>query len=352
MNSRKFGSLYIALAVSLCLLGCGGDVSPVSPASPVLGQEIAVATTTSAGTYTVPSGFYVSATWTVEPGTTFIMEPGSWIDVTAGGRIIARGTSDKPITFTSSKPVKAKGDWFGVDDAGNGSVYEYCSFEYAATGLGLSGSLAEVSHCRFEGNTDGLDSSRAASMGAFGSNAFVGNTEPLTVNGAFDVDDSNSFASNTNQRARFAGHSVDRALSLSLVKVPVFVDNYIRVYATMALSPGVVVSMAPEGWISVEASGRLTAIGTSAAPVRFVSSKPVPAPGDWFGIEVAGNASEFRYCEIGYADCGIEIFAECASLALENSRIHHNTVGVDDKTAALVTDAGTNTYEDNGTDRQ
>ncbi len=56
------------------------------------------------------------ATLTIDPGTTIRAEPGTQggLVVLPGGRILAAGTSDAPIVFTSGVPGPAAGDWSGV----------------------------------------------------------------------------------------------------------------------------------------------------------------------------------------------------------------------------------------------
>lgn len=56
------------------------------------------------------------ATLTIEPGTVIQGEQGSLLAITRGSKIMAEGTKEKPIVFTSSQPVgeRAAGWWGGV----------------------------------------------------------------------------------------------------------------------------------------------------------------------------------------------------------------------------------------------
>ncbi|MBI2876039.1 MAG: right-handed parallel beta-helix repeat-containing protein [Candidatus Tectomicrobia bacterium] len=88
----------------------------------------------------------------VEPGATLTLEPGATLQFTAPeiglqveGALIARGTEDRPITFTSSQLSPFPGSWGTIsfdwqavgasfDEAGNyvsGSIFEHCIVEYA-----------------------------------------------------------------------------------------------------------------------------------------------------------------------------------------------------------------------------
>ena len=196
MKINKIVALGLVLAMVFGLTGCEfiGRLFAVE-----FGGDITSDTTTKAGIYTVTSGFTVSAKWTIEPGTTFIMDPDTDINVDESGLIIALGTAAKPITFTSSKSVPAKGDWYGIDDDGNGSKYVYCVIEHADKGLELDGSLYTVQNSTFNANTLGLDIGDALSMTALSSNIFTSNDDPMLINSNYNIDDTNTFTGNTNQ---------------------------------------------------------------------------------------------------------------------------------------------------------
>lgn len=56
------------------------------------------------------------AVLTIQAGTTVLMDKAAnaGIVVQPGGRIVARGTSDRPVVLTSSAPAPAVGDWRGL----------------------------------------------------------------------------------------------------------------------------------------------------------------------------------------------------------------------------------------------
>jgi hypothetical protein len=76
------------------------------------------------GVVTVPAG----KTLTIEPGTTIVGDKGSLgtLVVQQGGKIIADGTKDAPIVFTSAVPAgsRAPGDWGGVVILGKAPINE------------------------------------------------------------------------------------------------------------------------------------------------------------------------------------------------------------------------------------
>lgn len=72
------------------------------------------------GRVVVPDGVLLR----IEPGAVIVGEPGAALIVQPGGQLIAQGTAERPIVFTSARPVgeRAPGDWAGVALLGRGVV--------------------------------------------------------------------------------------------------------------------------------------------------------------------------------------------------------------------------------------
>jgi hypothetical protein len=67
------------------------------------------------------------ATLTIQPGTKIVGDfeiPGSSLFILRGAKIMAEGTRERPIVFTSERPVgqRQPGDWGGVIIIGNGII--------------------------------------------------------------------------------------------------------------------------------------------------------------------------------------------------------------------------------------
>ncbi len=72
-------------------------------------------------------------TLTIDPGVIVKFGNGNYLQVE--GKLIADGTKDKMITFTSNKNKPAPGDWDSIkfmNDPDNGSSIKYCNIEYAS----------------------------------------------------------------------------------------------------------------------------------------------------------------------------------------------------------------------------
>jgi len=96
---------------------------PVETISGNIAENI---TWTADKVYQLTGEVYVTggATLTIEPGTLVVGDVGSALIVTRNGQLIADGTAELPITFTSSKPVadRVAGDWGGIVMLGSAPI--------------------------------------------------------------------------------------------------------------------------------------------------------------------------------------------------------------------------------------
>jgi parallel beta-helix repeat protein len=147
---------------------CDIVVSESEPAGTPVGGLICEDTTWTAkdGPYCVTSSIVVGcgATLTIEPGV-HICFPRGQLGLAVGsgafgvGTLVARGTSEAPITFTSCEPDAAPGDWVSInftsfatsavfdesDEYVSGSILEHVIVEYAGAGDGFGAVRADES---------------------------------------------------------------------------------------------------------------------------------------------------------------------------------------------------------------
>ena len=164
--------------------------------------------------------FYVDAALTIQPGAIIKFHPAEGPMMTLGGAgaVIANGTIDQPIIFTSyrddahggdtdgSAVAPAAADWGSVDTNGlNGSVFNYCKFMYGGSTdhvLVISYSSATVTNSTFSHNQGlvyaVLDAWHATAGTVIQNNSFYGNNgRPMNINDTFNIDDSNTFSTIT-----------------------------------------------------------------------------------------------------------------------------------------------------------
>lgn len=91
----------------------------------------------------------------------------------------------------------------------------------------------------------------------------------------------------------FSGGYVNSDLTLTKACSPYVIDSHIQVQATLTIEAGVTVLFERGRMILVEvASGRLQILGTASAPVVLDSAADSPAPGDWAGVQIVGQATK------------------------------------------------------------
>ena len=90
---------------------------------PLKGRSLQSRTLTANNVYTIRGIVYVTngAKLTIQPGTVIHGETSSRgaLVITRGSQIIADGTKDKPIVFTSDASAPKRGDWGGIVIFGN-----------------------------------------------------------------------------------------------------------------------------------------------------------------------------------------------------------------------------------------
>lgn len=115
----------------------------------------------------------ISGVVLVKKGVTLILRPGTTVrfarvdrdhnsvgdgELRIEGRILAQGTADNRIVFTSAEKSKSVRDWSYVhllaSQADN--LFEYCRFEYGFSGIQVHYSTVRIADCQFLNNHEGL----------------------------------------------------------------------------------------------------------------------------------------------------------------------------------------------------
>jgi len=109
------------------------------------------------------SPFVVSKPVTVNSTATLTIEPG--VEVRFGGKfslivngiLVAAGTQDNMITFTSNKDQPGAGDWNTIEFHGaEQSTLAYCSVKYAINGITIENGKVEIKNCEISDNQNGI----------------------------------------------------------------------------------------------------------------------------------------------------------------------------------------------------
>jgi flagellar hook assembly protein FlgD len=290
-----------------------------------------------AATITVAKDAASAATLTIEPGVE--VRFGQHIPLSIGapngnkGKLVAQGTAEAPIVFTSSQDASARtrGFWNGIvfhPGADPGSVLDHVRVEYAGSGGGglqANGAAPTIRNTLVrESGVAGLRSTGTAAP-SLQSVTFENQTGPALL-----LDGGGATLENVTVRGTSGAYAASMAPDAAIVPAgavafdkpielkagtvardvtwrslgsPYVVTGPISVYkdtatpATLTIEPGVEVRVGAQNAFSVGRSGgqekgRITALGTAAAPIVFTSHQPAGGKtrGFWSGLSFYAGA--------------------------------------------------------------
>ncbi len=137
--------LLFLFSLTALIAGCGDDNNPAEArfrGNPISGAKTGVLDLTGSP-YLVVDSIWVpdGQVLRIDPGVEIRFDEPKWIEgheiaskINVEGTLIARGTANMPITFTSGREHPARGDWDGIWllDADEGTMFEYCRFFFGA----------------------------------------------------------------------------------------------------------------------------------------------------------------------------------------------------------------------------
>ena len=340
-------------------------------------STVAAATTT---TWTANSEIYVVNSITVngvlaiEPGTVVYLAGGANITVASTGSIQAAGTLDNPVVFTRA----ASGAWGSIIINSMSNSFSYCDISGGTIGVDVNG-LVDISNSNLHGHqTSAMDCSGAVidveTVSTVTENYFYSNgSYPVKINQYTDFDDSNHFydpAAETEpdpdklKNGIYFYGDVDRAVDFTVSEVPYVIEEdpwNINVSGSLTIDPGVIVKLWQDAY-RVRVYSQIYAEGTENEPIVFTSYAEdiggdtngigAVTPGNWGGLDIIGAGSQFSYCQISYAETGLdfnEALNDQGSAVISNCWFHDNLgVGLDGTEAMTGTSVTSSSFWDNG----
>ncbi len=325
----------------------------------------------SIGTMTWPKydfPYYIAGSLLVGDGSTLTILPGTQFlflgnyELRVDGALIADGTPEEHIVFTSAQASPEPGNWrylyFYQADAG--TVLDYCDLSYggssngalyihngpnefpitncsivnsATNGIRISDyytawSNPTIDNCRISNNSQyGID------CGSGGSNPIISNCT-VSDNGGAPL---NIWAYNINRVAGncvFTGNGDQRIEVLGSNFWDATIRNHGIPYRftgtgnlsseyTLNIEPGTVIQF--DDGVGLNINGTLIAEGNASEQITFTTSLATPAPGGWRGIYMdhTGAGTSLDYCNILYGgDCGANVYiTNAANVQIDNSKI-------------------------------
>jgi len=303
------------------------------------------------------------ATITIQPGATVLFAEGARLDIGyssgfSGATLIANGTADKPITFTSAAVTKSAGDWDYIgfyEAASNASSMKYCIIEYGGGysqnygTIHIDGSAVAIENCTIRYTQYlGISLSDDGWFDSFENNNMVEiGTYPISIYGnyAHTIGTGNTMTTLKGIFVRADDMEQDNATWVKQTCAYV-IDGLLRIEsstgAKLTIMPGAVISFTSGSKIYVGYGsgkyGSLIAEGAESDHIKFTSAAPdaSQSPGDWDGIwfyDGAGSSSSLAYCDVSYAggyssNYGM-IVIDGSSVAITNSTFKNSqTMGI------------------------
>ena len=263
-------------------------------------------------TITVKGRVVVSGTTlTIEPGTIIRMAAGARIEVREqNGAIIANGTPEKGIVFTSAASNPQPGDWDYIlfNEGATDCELEYCHVEFGG-GNTQYGMIEIAKNALVSINNSTLGYSQNYTIRAMDGNGFqsfhnntVYNdyTHPLwvSVENITSIGEGNEFITTENTGIYVREGSNLNRVTTDVVwqaqNVPYFFERGVEVRgnATLTLEPGIELRFAIDRGFEVGVNnedGKLIAVGTPELPIIFRSAAHSPQPGNWRGLRFLSN---------------------------------------------------------------
>ena len=293
------------------------------------------------------------------------MEDAQW-DVAYWGNqyatIIAEGTADNHIVFTSASLAPSAGDWDAIlfyEGAINSSL-NYCEFEYGgdfdhAGMLYIIEAEVGVTNCEFKhGESGAILATHGASFSSFGGNHFGDNGSfaiSILPNYVHTIVGENVFDDMGILIADDGDLDIKGAYTWTNQGIPYTVEGTMRIGAEvpgvqLSIQAGTIINFYEDAQLDIAYWGghyaSLIAEGTSAAPIVFTSASPAPTAGDWGGLLFYDGTSNcvMNHCHVNYGgglstsyDGSIFLQNAGSPLTLSNTLISNspsNGISVDD----------------------
>jgi len=340
---------FALLGIVLFMASCTPEEETI--VNNVVTNEITVPTTWTADqVWVIDGNIYVSSDLVIQPGTIIKFNPGASLSVGYGvyGSLMAVGTLDKPIIFTSNANIPSAGDYYGINFYGssaNSSSLAFCNIEYAGYSNGNPGAALYLDNA-----TISLVSCTIQKSAGAGILSYFGDFKLFSLNTIKDcadypVDIPASCAHKLDALSLISGKGIyindgglfGQAVTWSKLTVPYILYN-LDIYddGTLTIAPGTKLHFLSGGYVSVGygSFGKLVANGTLLEPIEFSSSASSPSPGDWRGLEFfesTSGGSSIDFCIISYGGASdsyqANIYSEYngSKLSITNSTVSYSS---------------------------
>jgi hypothetical protein len=323
--------LLPSLLLVITIAFTSGEKDPDDPTDPNRVEVIDDVTVNT--TWLASKVYYIDDIISVRNGAVLTIEPGTVIKFTSYGALevgysenatlIANGTVDKPIKFTSAAQSPTPGAWkylyFG-DNTLQNTIMNYCIVEYAGNdtyygAMMVDGCKMSVTNSTFRNNSSAQTihvPMRDLNDGfvAFSGNTISGNQgHALLIPCEYvqTLSSNNAITCEPGYGVEIWGDFSQSTATINKLSVPYYVssNNIIFLEGNLTIAAGVTLKFGGNSYLEVSgANARINAVGTATDRIVFTTSASSPAAGAWTGIfidEESASNCILSYCDISYA---------------------------------------------------
>jgi hypothetical protein len=297
--------------------------------------------------YIVSKSININAKLSIRPGVVVQVETDSELVVNPDGKIVAVGTNDLHVIFTSTGAVNP--DWKGITISSPSSENEfnYVELHYAGSGLNTGLSNLSASLALDGGNLAKLIIRNTQLNRGGGYGIYVENNASITIGDHIEISNHAGTAvampinqiGNLTVNNNFSGNNGYDAVEVigseianqTEVSWPGFEDNAIYyisgdlvIRSGLEIQPGVNIEFAADKYMKIEGAGAyVNAEGTAAKRITFSGKSKVK--GFWRGISIssASEMNNFNHVEIANAGSGFlpNLTNTAASLGIDGDNL-------------------------------
>ncbi len=295
--------------------------------------------------YIIDQNVYIdNATLTIEPGTVikFKSDVCIYVGYSQNASIIANGTADKKILFTSQSASASAGAWGSIIFCSNtlqNTSMKYCVIENGGksdAAIVFRNSKGTLENCEIK-NTAGYGISAEQGFVSFENNVFsnIGKHAIITESEYVkSIGSGNQYSLKENFGIEINGGTLETNSTWNNCGVPYYITSSIDIEASLTIKKGSILKFNANTKLDVgySKSATFTAIGTLEEPIVFTSSANSPAEGAWVGLVFYNNTltnSTLQYCKISYggSDRDAIHINEETKLTINNCEISYSKHG-------------------------
>jgi hypothetical protein len=322
---NKLTLLFLGLGL-IAVYSCKKD-DDTTPSGKVIEEDIINPTILTANeTWIIDGNINVHTDLTIEPGTTVKFRENSSLNIGyyEFGSLLADGTDNEPIIFTSAAANPHPGDWtyiyFAENNSASRSSLRYCTIQYCGGYqdygmIGISNTSIKMNNCTvIHSEGIGITLEYGGKFVSCENNVIQDcGTNPVEadINSVYTLGASNVIAATgiygigTYYYSEFAGRVTWNAFAAPYILYEGLNIENSTSSPELTIMPGCVLKLAPNEVIDVGWSyyGKLVADGTLENPIVITSAAGSPSPGDWAYIdfgEHTGSNSKLNYCSVMY----------------------------------------------------